>query len=111
MASPTPFPSAAVRLSRRLRELREREYTRLTQDELGRALGGDEGLSPATISMWENPVSGRLPPPHRLEAYARLFCTPRSFDGGPHLIPDPDLTPGERERLADLRGELLDLRR
>jgi len=111
-ALPSRSP-AAVRLARRLRELREREYSRLTQEELGRALGGrtDEGVSPATISMWENPASDRLPPPHRLTAYARLFCTPRSFDdGSPRLIPEHELTEQERERLGELRRELLELR-
>jgi transcriptional regulator with XRE-family HTH domain len=108
-ARPSRSP-AAVRLARRLRELREREFGRLTQDELGRALGGDDGLSPATISMWENPASGRLPPPHRLETYAQLFCTARSFEGAAHLISARELTHGERERLAGLRQELLELR-
>src|SRR2546422_7904936 len=111
-ALPSRSP-AAVRLARRLRELRERAYTRLTQEELGRALGGgvDEGVSPATISMWENPASDRLPPPNRITAYARLFCTPRSFDQGvPRLIPERELTEEERTRLGELRRELLELR-
>jgi transcriptional regulator with XRE-family HTH domain len=110
-ALPSRSP-AAVRLARRLRELREREYSRLTQEELGRALGGDadEGVSPATISTWENPASDRLPPPYRLTAYARLFCTPRSFEGAPRLIPERELTQEERERLGELRRELLELR-
>ncbi|MGA3152931.1 MAG: helix-turn-helix domain-containing protein, partial [Streptosporangiaceae bacterium] len=64
-AEPT---SEAVTLAERLRELREREFSRLTQSRLGEALG-DEGnaISPATISMWENPASGRIPPANRLE--------------------------------------------
>jgi hypothetical protein len=68
-------------------------------------------VSPTTISLWENPANDRVPPLHRLQAYAQLFCTPRSFDGGtPHLIPLGDLDPGERQAYADLRSELLDLR-
>ena len=69
----------ARRLAERLRDLREREH--FTQKQLARILGGAEALSIATISLWEKPGSGRLPPPERLEAYSRLFCTSRSFDG------------------------------
>jgi hypothetical protein len=104
--------SGAHGLADRLRDLREREFSRLTQTALGHAIG-DPGnpLSPATISAWENPGSGRLVPQPRLASYARLFCTPRSFDGGaPHLIEDDDLTADERERMADLRDELTELR-
>jgi transcriptional regulator with XRE-family HTH domain len=108
-AGPQPSPDAA-RLARRLRDLREREFIRLTQDELGRALGGGDKISPATISVWENPAGGRLPPLHRIQAYAQLFCTGRSFDGVPHLIPEDQLTDGERATMAELAKELLDLR-
>ena len=63
---PTP---EAVRLARRLRELREREFIRLTQAELGKALAVGKGpVSTAAISTWENPASGRLSPAARLEA-------------------------------------------
>ncbi len=107
---PTP---GAHRLARRLRELREREYKRLTQSDLGQALGEDEALSPATISMWENPTSGRLPPAFRLEAYARLFCTPRSFEGGEggvRMLDVNELTEQEQDRMEELQRELLALR-
>jgi len=106
-AQPTP---GARRFATRLRELREREFKKLTQSELGQVLGDDEALSPATISMWENPASGRLPPPSRLEAYARLYCTPRSFEGGVHMLDAAELTVEERDRMEELREELLDLR-
>ena len=53
----------ARRLAERLRDLREREYGQFTQKQLARALGGAEPLSIATISQWEKPGSGRLPPP------------------------------------------------
>jgi hypothetical protein len=102
----------ALGLADRLRDLREREFTRLTQTDLGQAIG-DPGspLSPATISAWENPRSGRMAPLSRLASYARLFCSPRSFEGGsPHLIEDRDLTPDERERMAELEEELIGLR-
>lgn len=105
---PTP---EAVRLARRLRELREREFIRLTQAELGKALAvGKDPVSTAAISTWENPASGRLPPAARLEAYSRLFCTPRSFDGGAHMLGIADLTADELSRMEELKHELLDLR-
>jgi transcriptional regulator with XRE-family HTH domain len=110
MAAAQPAPEA-FRLANRLRELREREFDRLTQTQLGRALGTpDDPLSPAAISMWENPTSGRLPPPSRLEAYALLFCTPRSFEGGVHMLSVGELTPQELDRREHLRQELLALR-
>lgn len=109
-AQPTP---EARRLAARLRGLREHGVKRLTQGELGQALGGDEALSTATISMWENPASGRLPPTQRLEAYARLYCTPRSFESGEgvvRMLDVAELTAEERDRMEELREELLDLR-
>jgi len=101
----------ARRLAERLRDLREREYGQFTQKQLARALGGAAKLSDATISQWETPGSGRLPPQQRLEAYARLFCTSRSFaSGAPRLLRDDELDPQERERQAELYAELLALR-
>jgi transcriptional regulator with XRE-family HTH domain len=110
MAAPQPAPEA-FRLAHRLRELREREFGKLTQTQLGQALGTpDDTLSPAAISMWENPASGRLPPVSRLESYALLFCTPRSFEGGVHMLSVDELTDEELDRRDALRRELLDLR-
>jgi len=101
----------ARRLAERLRDLREREYAPLTQKQLAKALGGSERLSTATISLWEKPGSDRLPPPQRLAAYARLFCTSRSFaSGGLRLLRDDELTEQERLREAELYEELLALR-
>jgi transcriptional regulator with XRE-family HTH domain len=101
----------ARRLADRLRELREREFRPLTQRVLAKALGGTESLSIATISLWENPNSGRLPPPARLATYARLFCTSRSFAAGvPRLLRNDELTESERAREAELYEELLELR-
>jgi hypothetical protein len=111
MANAEPTPGA-FGLAQRLRELRVREFRRLTQADLGQALGdANDAPSPATISMWENPASGRLPPPYRLEAYARFFCTPRSLERKLHMLSDADLTVQERERMDDLKGELLSLRK
>jgi hypothetical protein len=101
----------ARRLAERLRDLREREGEPLTQKQLAGVLGGSETLSTATISLWEKPGSDRLPPPPRLAAYARLFCTSRSFASEePRLLGDDELTEREREREAELYDELLALR-
>jgi hypothetical protein len=79
----------------------------LTQKQLARILGGAEALSIATISLWEKPGSDRLPPPQRLETYARLFCTSRSFSGDrPRLLSSCDLT----EQESELYHELVALR-
>ncbi len=97
------------RLAERLRDLREQEH--LTQKQLARVLGGAEPLSIATVSLWEKPGSDRLPPPQRLEAYARLFCTSRSFgDGRLRLLGSGELTEQERERERELYDELVALR-
>lgn len=98
-----------ITLAGRLRELRD--SAGLTQTKLGQALG-DAGapISPAAISMWENAASGRLPPRSRLEAYARLFCTSRSFKGNAHMLAVDELTPEEGDRLEDLERELIGLR-
>jgi transcriptional regulator with XRE-family HTH domain len=99
----------ARRLAERLRALREQEH--LTQKQLARVLGGSEPLSIATVSLWEKPGSDRLPPPNRLEAYARLFCTSRSFDGErPRLLRSSELTEQERKRATELYDELISLR-
>jgi len=101
----------ARRLAERLRDLREREYGQFTQKQLAAALGGQDPLSISMISQWEKPGSGRLPPPQRLAAYARLFCTGRSFtSGAPRLLRESELTEEERERQAELYAELLSLR-
>jgi len=99
----------ARRLAERLRALREHEH--LTQKQLARLLGGSEPISIATVSLWEKPGSDRLPPAPRLAAYARLFCTSRSFDGDrPRLLSPGELTEQERERETELYDELISLR-
>jgi transcriptional regulator with XRE-family HTH domain len=99
----------ARRLAERLRALREQKH--LTQKQLARVLGGSEPISIATVSLWEKPGSDRLPPAQRLTAYARLFCTSRSFDGErPRLLSPGELTEQERERETELYDELTSLR-
>lgn len=98
-------------LADRLRDLRERQFRPLTQKQLARALGSSDPVSISTVSNWEKPGSDRLPPPARLAAYARLFCTDRSFSSGtPRLLRDEELTEPERERETELYEELIELR-
>jgi transcriptional regulator with XRE-family HTH domain len=95
-------------LARRLRSLRVEEWTDVgvTQRDIATALGG---LSIATISSWEN--GGRLPGREPLVGYARFFASRRSLQGGKaRLLPDDELTPDERSRLAELEQELNGLR-
>jgi hypothetical protein len=101
----------AIRLAVRLRELRESAPVPLTQTDLGHALGGAKGtVGPAAVSSWENPQSGRLVPASRLDAYARLFCTLRSFEGDVHLLDEADLTLDEHNAFTKLKEELDSLR-
>jgi transcriptional regulator with XRE-family HTH domain len=99
--------STAARLAERLRSLRQ--GVRLTQDALAHALGGGKPLGGSTISSWENAASGRIPPAARLTAYARLFCTERSFSDGRARLLD-DLSAEELETFRKLETELLGLR-
>ncbi len=97
-------------LARRLRSLRHGHWSgvRLTQEMLGRALGG---LSVPLISSWESERKPHIPPVSRLEAYATFFATERSIRGGePRLLDIHELTPDELRRRDDLRRELLKLR-
>jgi len=82
----------------------------LTQEDLARVLGGSEPLSGATVSAWEN--SSRIPPESRLAAYARLFCTHRSFtQKGLRLLNVNELTDEETARMQKLNDELQALRK
>lgn len=99
----------SIRLARTLRELRESgQSEELTQVQLAKALSGDSRVAAATLSSWESLTNPKTPPPSRLTAYARFFATPRSLEGGPHLIPEKDLRPDELERFRELEEELLD---
>jgi transcriptional regulator with XRE-family HTH domain len=102
-----PSPEA-VRLARRLRDLRESQ--RLTQAILARALSADSRVAVATISSWESPTNPKLPPEERLRAYA-LFFSRTPVGDGPHRLPrEQDLTAAEREKFQSLNRELVGLR-
>src|ERR1700729_4280088 len=95
-------------LAQRLRALREEQWPgrRITQQQLAQALGG---VSVPLISSWESQSSPRLPPLPRLEAYSRLFASPALFDGGAAGT-SQSLTDAERQAVAELRRELMQLR-
>lgn len=96
-------------LARRLRSLRESSSSNLTQGELGAALGQGKSVPAGTVSSWESLTLPKTPPAVRLTAYARFFCTPRSLEGKPHLVPEGELTIEERDRFLELEAELLEL--
>lgn len=99
----------AQRLARRLRELRQSGLgKRLTQEQVGQLLGGDDPLSAPLISSWERENHPTVPPEERLRAYARIFATPRSLAAG--LLDEADLSDDELDRLYTLESELLALR-
>jgi hypothetical protein len=105
-----PSPTL-LQLAFRLRQLRQEHWSnrKLTQGELGRALGGKQPLSTATIASWENRSAPKLPQRERLLAYARFFATPRSVAGEPRLVPVDSFTEEERTAFEALSDELLAL--
>lgn len=107
-----PASPEAKQLAQRLRQLRRQQWqdARLTQEMLATALSTEEKLASATVSSWESANSPKLPPPHRLRAYARFFATPRSVEKSPTLLPFEMLTLDEQATCRQLEVELLRLR-
>jgi len=110
VASSDRSSAEAAGLAERLKDLRTGR--KLTQEQLAAAFSSETPVRHTTISSWEKPGRDRLPPPDRLEAYARLFCTSRSRPsaGPPRLLGDGELTEQELLKKADLYDELLTLR-
>lgn len=104
-----PAPPAAQQLAQRLKKLRQ-SRPRLTQEKLAMVFTAEEPLAAATVSSWESTKAPKLPPPHRLEAYARFFATSRLTAGEPRLLPVEDLTPDENRAYNELEAELGRLR-
>jgi hypothetical protein len=106
-----PPSPALLQLAVRLRQLRTEQWpnSKLTQGELGRALGGEQSLSTATIASWENRSAPKLPQRERMLAYAQFFATPRSVSGEPRLVPVDSFTEEERAAYQNLSDELLAL--
>lgn len=100
-------------LAQRLRGLREHQWPdrKITQPQLAQALGGDKPLSVPLISSWESQAAPRIPPPSRLEGYAAVFATSRTFDGPDACRLSPEqMTEEERTVMRELRQELMRLR-
>jgi len=96
-------------LAQRLRGLREDR--KITQPQLAHALGDSKPLSVPLISSWESQTNPRVPPPARLEGYAVVFATSRSFDGAePRRLSPDEMTDEERRAMTELRQELMHLR-
>jgi hypothetical protein len=102
----------ALRLAKALREIRESTWPGhvLTQAQLADALSSeDKKVASATLSSWESTTNPKLPSEARISAYARFFCTKRSVEGQPKLIPEDQLTEDELDRLHQLESQLMDL--
>jgi hypothetical protein len=101
----------AATLAAALRNMRKSTWPDrvLTQAQLARAFSHEEHVAAPTVSSWESPTAPKTPPPARLNAYARFFCTPRSVEGEPRLIPEDQLTAVELKRFHELESELLEL--
>lgn len=101
------------KLARRLRALREERWPgmKITQPRLAQALGGEKPLSVPLISSWESPTNPRIPPLARLDGYAALFATIRSFTGTrPQLLSPQDMSDEEKLAMEELKQELTHLR-
>jgi hypothetical protein len=102
----------AVKLAGALRDLRESTWPDhvLTQSQLADVFSSEGArVAPATLSSWESTTNPKTPSAARISAYARFFCTERSVEDRPHLIPEDQLTPVEHERLRELESRLLEL--
>jgi hypothetical protein len=101
----------AAKLARALRDLRESTWPghELTQAQLAKAFSAEGRVAPATLASWESTTSPKTPSVARVTAYAHFFCTQRSLEGEPHLIPQDQLTPAELDRFREIESELLEL--
>ena len=102
-----------LRLAGRLRELREEGLPgrKITQTELAQALGRDKPVSVPLISSYESKTHPQIPPVGRLERYAAIFATARSFDASsPRMLDPAEMSEEERQVMTDLRQDLVRLR-
>ena len=103
-----------IALARHLRELREAGLAgkKITQLDLARALGRDKPVSVPLISSYESRTKPQIIPTGRLDDYAALFATPRSFENDRlRIIDRADMTEDERRAVTSLRGDLIALRK
>jgi transcriptional regulator with XRE-family HTH domain len=100
-------------LARRLRGLREHQWPdrKVTQLRLAQALGGDKPVSVPLISSWESQAARRRPSANRLDGYAAVFATLRTFEGPkPCRLSPEEMTEEERTVMRELQQELMRLR-
>jgi hypothetical protein len=99
----------AIRLARALRTMRESTWPdrEVTQSQLAKALSSEGRVAGPTLSSWESLTNPKTPSVAKISAYARFFCTERSLQGEPHLIPEDQLTPEELDRFQELESRLL----
>jgi hypothetical protein len=104
-----PDRAQAIGLARALRNMRESTWPdrEVTQSQLAKALSSEGRVAGPTLSSWESLTNPKTPSVARISAYARFFCTERSVEGEPHLIPEDQLTPEERDRFQELESRLL----
>jgi hypothetical protein len=100
-----------IRLARALRNLREYTWPdrEVTQSQLAKALSSEGRVAGPTLSSWESLTNPKTPSVARISAYARFFCTERSVDDEPRLIPEDQLMPEELDRFRELESQLLQL--
>jgi hypothetical protein len=98
----------ANELARALRNMRESTWPdrEITQSQLAKAFSLEGRVAGPTLSSWESLTNPKTPPVARVSAYARFFCTERSLEGEPHLIPEDQLTPEELDRFQELESRL-----
>ena len=102
--------TASLELAQCLRSLRQERWPdrRLTQEALGKALGGVKAV---TVASWESQTAPKLPPRARMTAYARFFATRRSVETAePRMLPLESLTEDEEAVYEELEAELFQLR-
>lgn len=102
-----PAVDPARALARRLRELREQEWSdvAITQRQLAEVLG----VSVPLISSWESQKA--IPPPGRLVAYATFFASRRTVEQFLfRMLTESEMTSDERARKDELSQELLNAR-
>lgn len=100
-------------LARRLRELRSERWPgrKITQTQLAQALGRGKPVSVPLISSYESEAHPQIPPLARLESYAAVFATPRSFETDPaRMLAPSEMTDEERRTMNDLKTDLSRLR-
>src|ERR1700759_3440698 len=94
-----------LRLAERLRGLRKEGG--ITQPMLARVFE----VSVPLISSWESRANPKIPPLPRLETYAALFASDRSFTQDPPLLlAVEEMTADEQRAMDTLAQELMQLR-